>query len=650
MPKFNRMKKHFTLVAGLLLGICSQGLAQSNFPLAENFEGTPVGTTLPNGWTQINPGGGWKIHEGAIDYPNTPSWRLPKHSRFAVVNDWAVDSTRNDSTLLVTPQMDLTGVTGATLGLDFYFIGASWGNAASTEAAKILASTDGGATWKHVFTLTGNSRNWQSAYIALDSFDNEDTFQLAFSYFDARKKLIGLAVDDIRVYNRTAGEVALQSVTLPQLMGGGFASNGTVVRFAFDNTGSAPITGIEATYSIDGGTPVTQTFTSLNVAPGASAAQAFSTAIAGLTAGTHDLLVTITKVNGATDPYMDDNSGSASFLGSLQVKDRPCFIEEFTSSTCVPCANFNVGFDPLIEANNVNKASANFNIIKYQMNWPSPGNDYSYNAHGDTRKSYYGVSGIPDHYTHGLPGGSGDQTEIDECKGGITPIEITGSYTIMDKENLKASVTVKPLMDLNGNYTLHVAAVEKQYENKFATTTQRDYIHVMRLMMPNGNGTKISSMTSGTNQDFNFTSKYTTWTDGVAVKQMSNTFWTHPMNSNLVVFLQDNNSKEVLQSFVVEAKWPTSVEEKNAGVTMADLYPNPATDQTSVVLSLEKQSNVQIHVIDAMGRVVFVKEAKQLAPGTQTIDLPTREFAAGLYNVKIQTEKGGIVKRLSVIK
>jgi hypothetical protein len=32
------------------------------------------------------------------------------------------------------------------------------------------------------------------------------------------------------------------------------------------------------------------------------------------------------------------------------------------------------------------------------MNWPSPGNDPSYNPDGVTRQNYYGVTGIPDVY------------------------------------------------------------------------------------------------------------------------------------------------------------------------------------------------------------------------------------------------------------
>ena len=101
------------------------------------------------------------------------------------------------------------------------------------------------------------------------------------------------------------------------------------------------------------------------------------------------------------DPNPSDNVVTGNFLGVSNQVQRNCLIEEFTSSTCAPCASFNSTFDPFIASINVNNQSSNFNIIKYQMNWPSPGNDASYNAHGNVRRGYYGVSGIPDHYTNG---------------------------------------------------------------------------------------------------------------------------------------------------------------------------------------------------------------------------------------------------------
>ena len=57
--------------------------------------------------------------------------------------------------------------------------------------------------------------------------------------------------------------------------------------------------------------------------------------------------------------------GIASFAQTVPLK--PLY-EEFTSSTCGPCAFANAILDPLLMAN-----EGTHSLIKYQMNWPGSG-------------------------------------------------------------------------------------------------------------------------------------------------------------------------------------------------------------------------------------------------------------------------------------
>src|SRR5690606_34651158 len=88
-----------------------------------------------------------------------------------------------------------------------------------------------------------------------------------------------------------------------------------------------------------------------------------------------------------------------------EAQTKNCLIEEFTSSTCPPCAGMNAWLDPLLNGRNANKPNSGLVVVKYQMNFPSPGSDASYNAHGQSRASHYiaGMSswGIPLHFTNG---------------------------------------------------------------------------------------------------------------------------------------------------------------------------------------------------------------------------------------------------------
>ncbi|MEA2041791.1 MAG: hypothetical protein U9N85_04485, partial [Bacteroidota bacterium] len=83
------------------------------------------------------------------------------------------------------------------------------------------------------------------------------------------------------------------------------------------------------------------------------------------------------------------------FVAFSQAKtERTALYEEFTSSTCPPCYTFNISYfnDSYLSSN-----AGTFTLIKYQMSWPSPGDDY-YTEEGGTRRSFYGISGVPTLY------------------------------------------------------------------------------------------------------------------------------------------------------------------------------------------------------------------------------------------------------------
>lgn len=81
-------------------------------------------------------------------------------------------------------------------------------------------------------------------------------------------------------------------------------------------------------------------------------------------------------------------------------------------------------------------------------------------------------------------------------------------------------------------------------------------------------------------------------------------------------------------------------------VDVVSLYPNPATDNTSLVLTTTKNQQAEINIYDISGKSVY-KHNYQLA-GMQRIDIPTAGFAAGIYVVNIQT--AGEQTQLKLVK
>jgi hypothetical protein len=449
-------------------------------------------------------------------------------------------------------------------------------------------------------------------------------------------------VDNVGTQNMSAAlDAAATKVNFRNIVS---TTSSTPLTAVVTNMGSSNITSIQASYKLDAGSPVTQTFTT-NISPLGTATLSFTTPIANPSVGSHTITFNILQVNGGADNVTTNNQATTNFAVATGSVPRNGIIEEFSSSTCSPCASFNATFDPLIQTNNVNVPSSHFNAVKYQMNWPSPGNDVSYNNDGLTRRTYYGVTGIPDHFTNGAQGTTGNQSEIDASKTDPAYVTLSGSYEVKS-DSIIAKITMTPNFSLSGvSYKLLLSATEKHYQNTGNTTGQLDYYHVMRKMLPDGNGIAITSFTAGVPQTFRQSYGFTTGT----VTQMSNIFWGNPYNGNLVAYLQDVNSHEILQSVSIPAVW-SGVNDVVGNIKQVKLYPNPATNNgTYVSVNLEKSSTLTISVTDVLGHLVYSTN-NEFGNGEQNIFIPTNNFESGIYNITVASEDASQSVKLTITK
>ena len=548
----------------------------------------------------------------------TPSYFSPTGaaSRWIITHSFTVPATGN-------PMLSWYDYTPTT-GNDFIkiMISPTAGSTASSFTATLF---NGQCT--NDFTKRG---------VSLATYAGQ-TVRLAFVNENNNKRYFFL--DDVAVENvANTLDASIEAITFPR-----YAANNTKVSVTVSNAGVNAITSLTVNYKIGANAAVSQTFTGLNLMPFQATTLSFTTLASGITAGALTITGTITQVNGVADPNAANNVKTANFTGASQGVARSGLIEEFSSSTCAPCATFNATFDPLIVSNNSNAASSKFNVVKYQMNWPSPGTDPSYNAHGLARRTYYSVSGIPDHFTNGLAGGAGDQAEIDASKANPAVAAITGTYFLKGADSIICTVTVTPYITTTTPFKLHVAAVERQY-NFTGTTTQTNYVRIMRMMFPDGNGTTLANLTAGQSQSFTFRAKYTVGN----VTQNSLNFWGNPIGSDLVAFVQDNTNKDVIQSFATPAS-TTSVNSIE-NITSLSVFPNPAVDYAEVGFRNTVAMNVGVRVFDMMGKMVFEKAATTYESGLNAIQIPVNQFSNGLYNVQIITNNGTLTEKITVAK
>ena len=91
--------------------------------------------------------------------------------------------------------------------------------------------------------------------------------------------------------------------------------------------------------------------------------------------------------------------------------------------------------------------------------------------------------------------------------------------------------------------------------------------------------------------------------------------------------------------------------EKNDGLNFgAEIYPNPVSgNKGKLALNLTEKTSVAIEVFDIVGKLIKSEEKNNLTTGMHTYELNMQGLHAGIYNVRITTEKGSIVKRVVVV-
>ncbi|MBK9275505.1 MAG: Omp28-related outer membrane protein [Flavobacteriales bacterium] len=403
------------------------------------------------------------------------------------------------------------------------------------------------------------------------------------------------------------------------------AQGNTTITGTVTNAGVTAVNGFTLDYAVDGGAPVSQNF-SATVQPGASYTYTFTTPW-NATVGSHTIDLTLSGVNG--DLFAGNNTLTQTIGVATQSVQRTVLIEEFTSSTCPPCASYNTTFDPLLGTLNTNDAGSNYAAVKYQMNWPSPGNDPSYNPDGNARKSYYGVTGIPDVFLDGRAEANGfinnsGNLATEASKPAFVNVDITYALTGFD---LTANVTVNSYADFAGTYKLHIAATEDFYTFSGNTTGQDEYHYAMRKMMPNAQGTTVNLTAGGTET---ITHTYTFTEGGPA--QGNYNLWGTLDGVTLVAFVQNSTTKEILQADFVNVV-ATGVEE-NVLDNSLRVFPNPSNGLVNVVFDLSGGRQAALEVTNVLGEVVY-SSTRSVGAGAQreVVDLST--LTNGVYYMTI---------------
>ncbi len=378
---------------------------------------------------------------------------------------------------LISPAQDLTGLSTIKLSFkhfyDYYASGPKIG----------VATRSGGGAWNTVWEVTPNANvgPQQKDFDISNGDVGKPDFQFCVYITGYLYNVDYWYIDNVLLFNPLNLDAELTTITSPV-----YYSDFTPVTGIISNFGLSNINSCEIEWTLDNATVYSSAFSGLNI-PLFGTYNFTSTDLFNGAIGSHDLKVWIKNVNGVSD---DDQSNDT----LNKIVNRVCHtvehlqcVEEFTSSTCAPCAQFNTSFVPWCTQHDETIA-----LVKYQMNWPGAGDPY-YTAEGGIRRNYYGVTWVPWLVMDGVFVNT-SMTDVNLsyqanlAKPGL--MDIAASHTI-NGTSISVNTTILPFANFT-NLKISVVVFEFKTTGNHSSNGETEFHHVMMKMMPDANGTTVN--------------------------------------------------------------------------------------------------------------------------------------------------------------
>jgi len=323
---------------------------------------------------------------------------------------------------------------------------------------------------------------------------------------------------------------------------------------------------------------------------------------------------------------------------------RSVLLENFTSTTCGPCASNNPGLKAWMESHWVNLVA-----VSYHVWYPAPGDPmYNYNPSPcQTRNSYYAVPGIPYGKMMGAQtylGSPFPWSNLDfyytYWSGQTTPAGMTLTDTRIPGDSIRCDIVVTNYSNLpSGNYALRVFVVERRilYASPPGSNGETDFRNVFRACLPNIQGTQVP-LAAGT---YNFQFKY----------KLDMVVW-RDTSIYTIAFIQNDNDKSVLNSTRqgVLLGIDPYINTVPSGYSLKQNYPNPFNPTTTISFDLPKDQTVTLKVYDMLGNEVKTMVEGYHRAGTYNMSFDASGFASGIYFYTLKTDSFTETKKMILVK
>ena len=677
------MKKTLLLTLALLLSVTIFAQSRISY-ISEHFDSDD----LPTNWTFEGEGTSnweiWKTHQAGGNPNEIKLYWKPSFEGTA---------------RMVSPAINLTGVSEMVVSFKAFLDNYK----DSPHKMGVATTSDNGATWNTAWENTYASHN-QGQHNIIETVSTPDmgkeNVKFCIYFSGTSGNINGWYFDDIEIYTLDELNLGLMSIDMPEIAN----TKDNEIAFTVKNTGEETITSFTACYQIDDNEVVTQAFETALVSLAAESIS-FQEKVT-LTPGSHKLTISIVDVNGKEDIKSDNSMESEINIALGKVQRHP-MIEHFSSPTCAPCVLVNQAMALLTEKHHGQYTYTKFPLDypapgdPYYTDECRERKKYYSVAAAPTiflNGDLYGNNAIVE---------QDFMTEYNKP----AYIELKGAFNVneTDTSTINVTVDVMPFTNLY-NKRLFVSVNEKTTTKNASYNGETEFHHIMMKMFPNHEGTTINMIAgemqhfefsydmSKTNmeeykdlevavwiQDYdsfviynsNYLYEYTVYPYPVQNLKLADNdstlliTWEAPeqvnplgyniyINDELVaenhnelsystneangftvvkvvtVYENGKTSASVIDNILIDR--PTeSISENNISL---NIYPNPVNDR----LYIEAETVIEeVVVYDIYGRRQVTETPSH--QGNWTIDLS--ELKSGIYFVKINTEKGNIVKRIN---
>ncbi len=601
------------------------------------YEDFSAGTMPPDGWSFEGLPNQWS------NSPSNNAGGVAPEAKFSYIN-------QNTTSRFVSPVVDMTGIPSATLSFKYFY---DWYANGPTIG---VATRFGSGAWTVAWQVSPTGNQGPKTQIVSLNNIGQDDFQFCIFITGNLYNVDYWFIDNIKLFTPLNLDASLASVDIPRYVEAGDQFD---LKGAVSNEGATAISSFTVSYTVDGGVPQVQSFVGLNITLGNSYSFTHDTPITLTDIGSHEIITTITNINGGEDLDPSNNIvtkivGAVSFVPVKKV-----LAEEATGTWCGWCVRGICFMDYMAET--------------YPETWigvavhngdPMVNDAYDAAIPGIIP----GFAGYPSVTTDRTAGDS-DPADLEtgylRRLSAISPatLDIVNYGWNPETREVTFDLQSEFVADINSELRFGVIFVEDSlwgttsqwnqgnyyagggngamcgFENMAGTipAAQMHYDHVAREILDSPFGTEGSLpliIATGSVITYNYT-------------YILPDSWKYE-KLHIVGFLLDVTTGEIINANnEISTYVSVNNQEINRGVAV---YPNPLEDYTNVTFSIDSPCNAGVDVFDLFGKKVMTVKSHEYAAGLNMIRVSSNDLANGMYVLKLTVGNQVISKKISVIR